>query len=130
MAVRAPGLVRATIGGTALTYADWAKRMDDDGKVATIINLLSQTNEILDDCLVVEANLPTTHKTTVRTGLPQATWRLLNYGVAKTKSTTAQVQDGLRHARGLQRDRQVARRSERQHAPTSASPKISPSSRA
>jgi hypothetical protein len=27
----------------ALTYADWAKRMDDDGKVATIINLLSQT---------------------------------------------------------------------------------------
>ena len=26
----------AIIGGTALTYADWAKRMDDDGKVATI----------------------------------------------------------------------------------------------
>jgi hypothetical protein len=83
----------ATIGGTALTYADWAKRMDDDGKVATIINLLSQTNEILDDMLVVEGNLPTGHKTTVRTGLPSATWRLLNYGVAKTKSTTAQVTD-------------------------------------
>lgn len=83
----------ATIGGTALTYADWAKRMDDDGKVATIINLLSQTNEILDDMLVVEGNLPTGHKTTVRTGLPAATWRLLNYGVVKTKSTTAQVTD-------------------------------------
>lgn len=83
----------AIIGGTALTYADWAKRMDDDGKVATIINLLSQTNEILDDMLVVEGNLPTGHKTTVRTGLPSATWRLLNYGVIKTKSTTAQVTD-------------------------------------
>jgi hypothetical protein len=83
----------AILGGTALTYADWAKRVDDDGKIATIINLLSQTNEILDDMLVVEGNLPTGHKTTVRTGLPSATWRLLNYGVIKTKSTTAQVTD-------------------------------------
>lgn len=85
--------LNAVIGGTALTYADWAKRIDDDGKVATIINLLSQTNEAIDDMLVVEGNLPTGHKTTVRTGLPQATWRLLNYGVVKTKSTTAQVTD-------------------------------------
>jgi hypothetical protein len=83
----------ATLGGTAITYADWAKRIDDDGKVATIINLLSQTNEILDDMLVVEGNLPTGHKTTVRTGLPSATWRLLNYGVVRTKSTTAQITD-------------------------------------
>lgn len=83
----------AILGGTALTYADWAKRVDDDGKISTIINLLSQTNEILDDMLVVEGNLPTGHKTTVRTGLPSATWRLLNYGVVKTKSTTAQVTD-------------------------------------
>jgi hypothetical protein len=83
----------ATIGAVALTYADWAKRVDDDGKIAVIINLLSQTNEILDDMLVVEGNLPTGHKTTIRTGLPQATWRLLNYGVARTKSTTAQITD-------------------------------------
>jgi hypothetical protein len=27
----------------ALTLADWAKRIDDDGKIAEIINLLSQT---------------------------------------------------------------------------------------
>lgn len=85
----------AVVGGTALTYADWAKRVDDDGKIATIINLLSQTNEIMDDMLVVEANGPTSHKTTVRTGLPSATWRLLNYGVAKTRSTTAQVVDTI-----------------------------------
>jgi hypothetical protein len=83
----------AVIGGTALTYADWAKRLDPDGKIATIINILSQTNEILEDMLLVEGNLPTGHKTTIRTGLPQATWRLLNYGVNKTKSTTAQVTD-------------------------------------
>ena len=84
----------ATVGGgTALTYGDWAKRLDDGYKVAVIIELLSQTNEILDDMLVVEGNLPTGHKTTVRTGLPQATWRLLNTGVPNGKSTTAQIVD-------------------------------------
>ena len=83
----------ATLGSTALTYQDWAKRLDDGYHVAMIIELLSQTNEILDDMLVVEGNLPTGHKTTVRTGLPQATWRLLNQGVPNAKSTTAQIVD-------------------------------------
>src|SRR5216684_2482044 len=81
----------AVLGTTALTYADWAKRMDDGYKVASIIELLSQTNEMLDDMMVVEGNLPTGHKTTVRTGLPQATWRQLNTGVPNAKSTTAQL---------------------------------------
>ena len=82
----------ATLAG-ALTYADWAKRVDDGYKIATIIELLSQTNEIMLDMLVLEGNLPTGHKTTVRTGLPTATWRLLNYGIQPTKSTTAQIID-------------------------------------
>ena len=83
----------ATIGNQALTYADWAKRLDDGYRIARIIELLSQTNEILEDMLVMEGNLPTGHKTTVRTGLPQATWRLLNQGVPNAKSTTAQITD-------------------------------------
>src|SRR5271154_7002818 len=83
----------ATIGSVALTYADWAKRTDGMGRIASIIELLSQTNEILDDMLVVQGNQETGHKTTVRTGLPQATWRLLNTGVPNAKSTTAQIVD-------------------------------------
>lgn len=85
----------AIIGALALTYADWAKRMDDDGRTSEIIELLSQTNDILDDMLVVEANGPTGHTTTVRTGIPSATWRLLNYGVPTAKSTTAKVVDSI-----------------------------------
>jgi hypothetical protein len=54
---------------------------------------MEQTNEVLNDMLVVEGNLPTGHRTTIRTGLPDATWRLLNYGVANSKSQTAQVTD-------------------------------------
>lgn len=83
----------AVLTSTALTYADWAKRVEDGYRIATIIELLSQTNEVLDDMLVMEGNLPTGHKTTVRTGLPQATWRLLNQGVPNAKSTTAQIVD-------------------------------------
>ena len=83
----------AIVGSTALTYADWAKRVDDGYRIANIIEILSQTNEILDDIMVVEGNLPTGHKTTVRTGLPQATWRLLNLGVPNAKSTTGQITD-------------------------------------
>lgn len=41
----------------------------------------------------MEGNLPTGHRTTVRTGLPVPTWRLLNGGVAATKSTTAQIDE-------------------------------------
>ncbi|MEQ5110217.1 major capsid protein [Providencia vermicola] len=77
----------------ALTLTDWAKLQDPNGKQAKIVELLTQSNEILEDMLYVEGNLPTGHRTTVRTGLPEATWRLLNYGVQPSKSTTAQVTD-------------------------------------
>lgn len=85
----------AVKGLTALTLADWGKRIDRDGKVDKIIELLSQTNPILLDMMIVESNSPTGHRTTVRTGLPDATWRLLNYGVPNSKSTTAQVTDTM-----------------------------------
>lgn len=85
----------AVLGTGALTMADWASRVNeaDRYKIATIIEMLSQTNEIMIDMLVIQGNLPTGHKSTVRTGLPTATWRLLNYGIQPTKSTTAPVID-------------------------------------
>ena len=43
----------ATLGTTVLTYADWAKRVEDGYKIGYIIELLSQTNEILLDMLVL-----------------------------------------------------------------------------
>jgi len=82
------------VGTTVLTYADLANRLGDDGRVQqSIIELLGQTNEILEDMMVMQANSGIVHRTTVRTGLPVAAWRLLNYGIPRSKSTTAQVQD-------------------------------------
>lgn len=83
----------ATIGTSALTLTDWAKRRDPDDRVASIIELLNQSNEVLSDMLWIEGNLPTGHRTTIRTGLPSVAWRKLNYGVPQSKSTTVQVDD-------------------------------------
>jgi len=79
--------------GTNVTYLDIASRLDPNDKVAKIIEMLATQNEILKDAVTVEGNLPIGHKTTIRTGLPSVTWRLLNYGVQPSKSTTAQVID-------------------------------------
>lgn len=75
------------------TLLDVAKRTDPDGKIASIVELLNATNPILTDMSWMEGNLPTGHRTTVRTGLPTPTWRKLYGGVQPTKSTTAQVTD-------------------------------------
>lgn len=83
----------AAVGSSVLTLSDWAKRLDPNGKVDKTVELLSQTNEILTDALFKEGNLPTGERTTIRTGLPSVYWRLLNQGVAPSKSTTAQVDE-------------------------------------
>lgn len=84
----------STLGANMVTLADWAKRLDPDGKTSSIVELLSQTNELLADMLWKEGNLPTGERTTVRTGLPSVAWRLLNQGVQSSKSTTAQIDEG------------------------------------
>ena len=75
------------------TLVDVAKRLDPDGKIADIAEMLSQTNEILADMPWLEGNLPTGHRTTVRTGLPSVAWRLMNGGITPSKSTTAQIDE-------------------------------------
>ena len=81
----------ALLAATALTLNDWAKRLGPDGKTAKIIEILGQTNQILDDMPFKEGNLPTGEQTTIRTGLPSVFYRLMNQGVPKSKSTTAQI---------------------------------------
>lgn len=82
----------ATIGTAALTLTDWAKRLDPDGSVAEVAELLGQVND-LSDALYIEGNLPTGHRGTVRTSLPSVGWRLLNQGTTASKSTTAQIDE-------------------------------------
>lgn len=81
----------ATLSTGQLTLADYSKRLSPDGKIDPIAELLSQQNDILEDVVFKEANQPTSHVVTVRTGLPSVYWRAYNQGVPSSKSTTAQV---------------------------------------
>lgn len=86
----------ATLTSTNPTLADVAARLGPDGKLdPNIVEMLSETNEILNDMVLIEANGFTEHKTTVRSGIPAGTWRKLNYGVQPEKSRTVQVKDSM-----------------------------------
>ncbi len=82
-----------TIGATLPTLLDFAKREDMRGKIMPITEVIEPSQEWLQDIPWMEGNLATGHKTTVRTGYPEPTWRVLNYGVQPTKGTTTQIVD-------------------------------------
>lgn len=83
----------STLATTHPTLLDVAKRLDPDGNIARIVEMMNATNEMLDDLVFQEGNLQTGNRTTIRTGLPEPTWRKLYGGVQPTKSRTAQVTD-------------------------------------
>ena len=83
----------AVLPTTHPTLLDVTRRLDPNGKIDAVAEILNQTNPILEDMVWIEGNLPTGHRTTVRTGLPTPTWRKLYGGVQPTKSTTAQITD-------------------------------------
>ncbi len=72
-----------------------ASRLDPDGGIAALAELLNQTNPILSDIPLVEGNLPMGHRVSVRTGIPTPTWRKMYKGVAPGKSTSAQVDESM-----------------------------------
>ena len=99
----------ATLGTQLHTLADLTARLDPDGKIAVIGEWLSQTNEILEDMMWAEGNLPTGERTTVRVGLPTVAARGVNQGVAPSKSRVAQIDEGAAMFEGQSDiDRQAA----------------------
>jgi len=81
----------ATLTNQNLTLLDLAKRTDPDGTHADVIEILNEDNEILQDIVFTQGNLDTGHRTTIRTGLPEPTWRVIGKGVQPTKTKTAQI---------------------------------------
>jgi hypothetical protein len=85
----------ATLPTANPTLADWAKEVDPDGSTPLIVNLLSQTNEILLDATFMQGNLPTGHRVTVDTALPATSKRQINEGILPTKGSSAQFDEGF-----------------------------------
>jgi len=82
-----------TLGTSYLNLADRLKREEHGEQAATIIEMMNETNCIMQDANVIECNDGSNHITTIRTGLPSATFRKLYGFVPPSKSTTAQVKD-------------------------------------
>lgn len=59
-----------------------------------IIELMNQTNDILDDVPWMESNQSDGHLTRIRTGLPEVYWRRLYQGTPPSKSQWSQVKEG------------------------------------
>jgi len=76
-----------------VTLLDIAKATDPNGRIADVAEMLTQTNEILLDLPWFEANMPTGHKASIRTGIPTPIWRQFYQGTPPTKSNRAQVID-------------------------------------
>jgi len=83
----------SVLATTNPTLADVAKRLDPNGSVAKIVEILNTTEEILMVLPWIEGNLPTGHRTTARSGIPEPTWRKLYGGVQPGRSTTTQITD-------------------------------------
>ena len=78
-----------------VTLTDWAQTIDPDGSIASVAELLTQQQAILQDIPWIESNLPTGHRHTVRAGIPRGTWRQLYQGVRPTKSLRVQIEDAI-----------------------------------
>ncbi|NCH03923.1 hypothetical protein EHJ06_21615 [Cronobacter malonaticus] len=90
----------ATLSGK-YTLLDVAKTLDPNGNTAAVAELLNQSNEMLLDMPWYEGNLPTGHRITTRTGLPDVVFRKINGGVPPSKAATAQIDEacGILEAR-------------------------------
>lgn len=83
----------AALAVTNPTLLDLAKSKDPDGSTADLVEILNETNEVLDDMTVLEGNLPTGHRSTIAAGIPAPTWRALYGFVQPSKMTRVQVTD-------------------------------------
>ena len=86
-------------GNTALTFSDLRKRMDPDGKIAWIMEIMAQSNPIMQHIPWMEGNLPTGNQTTLRTSYPHPQLRRINRGITPGKSTTRHCRYLLPHGR-------------------------------
>ena len=100
----------ATLSPGNFTYAEWATRMDPTGKIATMVNLLSQQNGIIEDCMAVECQSGNAFEFTQVVKLPTPQRRSYNQGISATMAAVAkQVQTCVEYADLTKVDDSLAR---------------------
>src|SRR5271155_4227839 len=100
MATQTPGV---------FTYSQWAMRMDSTGKTSELVNLQSQKNSIMEDCLAVPCQAGNAFEFTQVTSLPTPIRRQYNQGVAPTQATVGkQIQTAIQYADTVRIDKSLA----------------------
>jgi hypothetical protein len=94
-------VTQTAIATNVITLADWATRVDPEGKIPTIVEMLAQKNECIADAHWEQGNLPTGHRVIQRTGLPTVMARSLNQGITPSKSTTRAVDEATASIEGF-----------------------------
>lgn len=90
----------ATLGNTFLNLIDMMKAKGDK-ELASVAELMSQSNPQLDDAIFVECNSGTKHMHSIRTGLPEVAWGALYRGINQSKSQRQSVEDTTGFIEGL-----------------------------
>ena len=75
--------------GTFPTIVDVATRVDAQGNIPRVAEMLSQKLSLYKSLPFVKANERTGHMFVYRTSIPTGAWRMYNTGVPSSKSTTA-----------------------------------------
>lgn len=83
--------------GYAHTLSDLRKQLNPDGSIDRVMEVLNESNPIMEDMTFMEGDLPTGNKTTIRASLPTPSVRRINRGTAPTKGTTKQIIDVCMH---------------------------------
>ncbi|MBP2652627.1 MAG: hypothetical protein H6Q73_196 [Firmicutes bacterium] len=83
----------AELTNTWPTLFNISKDLDSSGKLAAVGEVLTETNEILDDIPWVAGNSTGGHKISLRENIPAPTWRQFNQGVYPSVSTTGQIME-------------------------------------
>jgi hypothetical protein len=91
----------AVLNATMLSLLDSYSRRDPDGKIAAIVEILTQRTVVMEDLEMIEGNTKTGHVITTRTALPAIQYRRYNEGIAVTKSRTDQVTESIGKMAGM-----------------------------
>lgn len=84
----------AIVGNTYPSLKDYYSQLEGNGEItSSVIDLFVQSNPMLEDAVTIECNDGTSHKTTVRNGLPEPQFRKFYQGVPCTKGDYTQVTD-------------------------------------
>jgi hypothetical protein len=75
------------------TLLDVLNEIGPDGKELKIAEVLTRTEEILEDVVWMQGNTVTGHKDAVRTSLPEPSFRAINAGVPVTKAGSTQIEE-------------------------------------